>query len=980
VTRISAALAGAMRCPEPEPYVALVDTLIGARLAAPDGHVGLMEVGALIGLQIVGDLLSGGEGVGQRTALMRDRLVVARDALGDSPDDRVLGAVLSVAIASIGELLGDAKELGAALASSRAVFDAVADDGVSTGAARFAPALHLATATVEAAWHARGDDDAARDGVLAVIDANGERDVTRSLAVWGAEVYTDAVLRLIRGARQLLSAEDAALDAVAAASQPGPEERGEWRVGLEISRVLLWDVASSRPGGGGALDEADVVLRRLVTAALDEWDLRHTGWEMLELVPALHHASMRMLLEGSDADAERLADELGAVVSEGLARMSPELRDGDAAALGVLAVGRDALLTADTEGMSEIVASPEARQRWLLALAARSEAYTPELRFLTRALVGRAIAEPDLASGLAWLEHASADADDPRVSEVRYGLDLLRAAALASDPARHPDALEALDAALSVGAETAACGIVHEVEAMRPVRAWLLAQGGRHDEADAELATYLAAAAAGGPTEGVLRCEITAKQPGVSVNLTVEHGLQSIVLAHLDEGSLSIGAGHESSARPLTSTTCSSRPAPAFRHDVVLRAALLRAVLRMRADRDAGAALSDAVRLVARLRTGSEFTLPPALAAGLETSRDAAPVELLAWTSAMAFAHGHVSSAELLRGAARAWTDDPALQVASTPMELRGLGLDDRAPLVAAWLGADAEQGPDRLRQALAAGGASGRRPGGDGAAAAGAGPGGAARARIGAVGGAARGHAAARRHGAAADRPAGRRRGHRGPGTGRRVHRGRAAVDRHRGRARGRSSPARGDRGAAAGPPRRPFRGRAARVDRAPPPRGSRAAEPRVGARGRRGVPVHRRHLGGRGAALAGAQRGDGAGRDRPVRVAGHAGVAPAGDVGSGHRPLGADLGEHRVARPGGRRGHRADRRAGARASARPDRRGAPGAAGRARSGRRPDHPGGPPARTRRGGAGLPAEHCARVGRRSVVGIRGTMRGLEET
>ncbi len=714
-SRLFAAVGGVVACPQEEPLQRLTDTILQAGLQSQDSQADVLLTLYYAGFQMIGALFGGRGGDAARTvSLVRDGLTRVQTRLTAEPPDRALSAILGVVVTALDLAFQGQGDLGEELRRARATLQEIAAQPPPQDAPeilRLAPALHLALIGLDAAWSLAQSDDAHLQAALRDLDASLEQDLERLLAAYGADAYRPAFTRLARSAHRVLTAasadspDTAAMEAAAQdADTPDPAETRWWRVGLELGRVALWDIAGKR-------DRAEATLSRLIEAALDDFELRNTGWELLSLAPAAHRAILTFTLDDNPDDTalQTVGHALQGSLDSSLKRLSPALRDASAQEIGPLAALIDMLEVTQDVGPDRLVRDAAGRRAWAERWAERSKAYPDDLRAVAKTLTGALLFDDaNTAPAAAHLQQAAQLTQGTPLQRVSYAPLLLQASLLARTPQNHQAALSELDKAFVFTQEARSCDKTHEVEAALPAQAHLLAAAGRYDEADVVLGRYLNLIQKGFSGDATLQCQLVAYKPNFTLRMELKQSIQALFFNVNAEGDLSISAGFEGHSRDNARLMCASNTTDAARHDLELNAWLLRAAIALRAgkDKEAHLALLGANDVAYRLIYGSPLTLDGPSAAGMEGSREKAYLKLLGWVAAYAHAAGHVGpadnlklvGAQLLKARESSWAE--ALD-GEAPPHLQGLGFEHAGPLAAAWLPLESPEGLKAYEAAL---------------------------------------------------------------------------------------------------------------------------------------------------------------------------------------------------------------------------------------------------------------------------------------
>ena len=462
------------------------------------GHAAFMMAHAALDKRIMPAIVSAG--------LLRDALRRLQSGLGQSDEDVVLDASLSLVLGSIDELMSErqdlARRLDGVVRRVAPVVERATPDAPRL--VRYAPVVHLGALVVAVAVEARGGNQDRLALALARLEKAIDRDVDLFMKAEGDTRHTQSVVHMMRSlalsARALSDAKRApeAVKAAREAVQPSAEEQRYWSVGLNLGRVLVLDLAGHAAIESGVpfdreavLSETDKAWEQLADHAVRDFAEEGSGLEALHLLPALHRGLIAGLTTDGE-DRERLSAALEAAgkgTHSALARMRVEGKKPSE--IGFLAVLVDALRLAVAQGgPKRLVDDSAARRAWADALAGQADRYPPELSLVARIASGAAAYEaaPQVARKRFQAAANLVNRANPR--NVPYLPTLVEAAVMhhAGDTA---GAAQAVDRILSFGKEARSCRAPHEVDSLLPYRAWAAERLGQHEEADAALATYL---------------------------------------------------------------------------------------------------------------------------------------------------------------------------------------------------------------------------------------------------------------------------------------------------------------------------------------------------------------------------------------------------------------------------------------------------------------------------------------------------------
>ncbi|MFH1531923.1 MAG: hypothetical protein ABIK09_14450 [Pseudomonadota bacterium] len=680
-TRLVAAWVAAAACLDRGPVRDLTDRVVSA--AASGGTEPMAVLGALGGLagQIALTSLEGRAGdLASVLGEVAEALRRLREGLGNLREDRVLHASLGVFAGAAELFRGRAdlalKEVGTAAdllehlvesglespshreesGRGRPSHREEKDGGELSEIERLAPALRGGSLVALALLQWLTDQGALAAGTLQRLDATLEGDLSALFTVLETPDHSAGITRIVRGVTRTIAKDwPGATAALAAATVPDPSEDGWWAVGLDTGRMVAWDLLAilawkEAPAvGKAALVQGEAVSRRLVDDALEHFQVRGTGWELLTVLPLAHQAIPGFLLEETDWKAilKDLAREVEPALEKALAQVEPR-GDGPPGFTDLLV---DVLRDATEVGLDTLIDQGEgALPRLADLLEARVDGYQGELRFIlgmvaatVRFHVSPAAASavfeatrariPKSMAGVAWL---------PSVLEAALRLQGV------DDPVA---ALAKLDEVLAYGERAASCDGNDPVHALLPIRTWLREVTGDGAGAQQDYRAFRSMTGRGFPGHVTLACQLLSQRGSLTVNAQVGQNLAALFLTTGAEGSFNVGAGWTSAGRDVDEVGCWAAIAAGPRDDAVLHAHLAAAMYAMRRgdDRLAHRALTDAVTAGRRLLNGDKTILGVAGAASVEAALKTVALDLLAWVTFTARCRGHLSAADHLQ-------------------------------------------------------------------------------------------------------------------------------------------------------------------------------------------------------------------------------------------------------------------------------------------------------------------------------------------
>lgn len=712
--RLLTAVGTTTGCPDRAPATELTDYVLARALEADAGGAAVLALVGQAGFDLIATALTGGSvpDVMASAVMLRDGLAKVQGQLGDSQSDVNLQAVVAVAIGVVDTLTGRGGDLAQTLRDAALALDPGDVDPATLKDApalvKYQPGLHIGALSLLGLSYLLQGDEASLNKVLAALDRNYERDLKALLVAIDEEDHADAVVRLAGGLVSVgigLSSEVPNLKVVFTgaeeAATPGEGETGGWAVGLELGRVIVWDLAafvgsSDRQWVERAAAGADASLTRLANRALKDFELEGTSWEMLHTLPALHRAVFSWITQSEEGPAafKVAAPGIQSALQDALGKLPDDIRKAGPDELGLMGVVIDMMEVtvevgvANLDGDSALGTIGE-------ALSARTATWPARYRALGDGIAATVLLEggkPLLARDK--FETASDAAKSYGGKEAKWVPRLLEARALNKAGMGKP-ADKVVGELLTAADEALACDVVHPGQSLLLYRAWTLEKAGKHAEADAAIARYLGFIEERAyPGDGLLRCVAASNRRHFTLNANVSQRIGQMFMPTNSDGTFEVGAGLKSSVTEGDVLDCSIVPLPAARIDLILSAQLMRAAYAMRAgdQETASQALDGAVQAGNLTLYGSPGAVDPAVAGGLAKARaEQVPVTLILWVSQLARGHGHLGAAEALDAYARQLATErgtsPAAMGAEkeVPAQLAGLGLDGLGPIVAAW-------------------------------------------------------------------------------------------------------------------------------------------------------------------------------------------------------------------------------------------------------------------------------------------------------
>lgn len=746
VDRLTSAFGSSLSCPGRARLDGLVDDVLARAARSEDPGKGVLAVLVGAGANLAQAAITGrmDQAFAAADTLVRglDRV---REQLGDAPDDEALKATLTALVgvvrllqtgdqAAVGQVAGAAKALAGVGRPKGS--EAVPEDAPLV--VRLGPGLHMgALGLLALVQSIQGDADAA-EATLATLDQSLEKDAEALLRNLGAGENTEALVRTLKAARAVIEAAvadatpeaiDAATAAVRAAMAPGTGEQGWWAIGLDGGRLVLLDVLALMAADTSAdkaralLADAQTVAQRLVDTALDTFEVRGTGWELLSAVPPIHAVIGRTL--GADLTTEQTAklviEAVDAPVREALGRLASSVRAPDtqtgaqagARPLGYLDLTIDALEMATEIGAMRFAdATTEAMAELGARLLDRAAAYPPDLRGYAELTAGALLWSKDAAKGAAALDRAASTLGGSRMARYAW-LPLLAKARLAAADDDAKAALAATDAALAVGVEAHQCGKHHAVDGLLPYRMVALEALGRHDEARAAWRTWSELLDQGFTGDGTIQCQMMSYRGNVAANANIAHQPGAMMLpSGTNDGTFQVGLGFQSPERDHDRIVCAAGPLATRRSDRIAGIHLAAALYALHAGRDdeAHASLLDAWSELRLVAYGSPGTLGRMAGGAANEARDKVPLRTVAWVTTAARLRGHVHLAARIEEVAQLVAGVRGTTLAEAVQADDGLPeLIEEAefaaalePAVRAWFATSEEDDVDAAERALA--------------------------------------------------------------------------------------------------------------------------------------------------------------------------------------------------------------------------------------------------------------------------------------
>ena len=664
--RLVSAWAAAAVCLDRAPVRDLTDRVVSA--AASGGADPMAVLGALGGLagQITLSALEGSAGdLPTLLGEVADALRRLREGLGNAREERILHASLGVFVGAAELFSGRAGHALTEVSMAADLLDHLVESGrgrpshsgeeVRSEIERLAPALRGGSLVALALLQWITDQSGPAATTLQRLDATLEGDLSALFEVLDAPDHSAAITRIVRGVAKSVAKDwPGARLALEAATTPTPGESGWWAVGLDAGRMVAWDLLAILAWkevpdvGAAALAKGEAVARRLVDDALEQFQVRGTGWELLTVIPLVHQVIPGFLLEETDwkTIGKDLARAVEPALEQALARVPPR---GDARP-GFTDLLVDVLRDAIEVGLDVLVEQgEEALPRLADLLDARVEGYQGELRFLLGMLASAArfFHQPVAASeGLRRVGETAPEAF-AGIAWMPLLLDSMLQLEVAEDPKA---ALARLDRVIAAGERAASCDRDAPVHALLPARMWL-----REVTADAAGAVedhqaFQRMFDRGFPGHASFACRLNSQRGGLTVHAQVGQSLAAMLVPAGKEGSFNVGAGWTTVDRDADDVVCWVAAATGPRDDAALHAHLAAAFYAMRRGEDdvAHRALADAVAAGRRLLNGDKVVLGAAAATAIAAARDAVALDLMAWVSFTARIRGHISAADHL--------------------------------------------------------------------------------------------------------------------------------------------------------------------------------------------------------------------------------------------------------------------------------------------------------------------------------------------
>jgi len=721
VTRWFSASRGIAVCRRADSIAMLSDELLRGALQGRGGKGGAVKVLMLTGFHAIEAMINGRPQEGLvAIKVLRDGLERLSKRLGAGDEDRVLDAVIGVVSAAVDRMVTQSGELGVALERAAAALEPIArrqGTPQSPDLVRAAPGLHLGALALLAAVDGMDNDPQGRDAALARLQSSLQRDTSALLSAYGVSEQAPSILHIIKAATTLAASMgegthpdlDALFRDIEAASVPGAHEDRWWGVGLNLARLVLWDLAasavvrSSAPAGTAwsdmmanpkmrlALQRADEALVRLANGVVRDWGKDAPTWEFLYITPAINRGVTAMMTapEGAHDLGERAAVAMQGELDAGLARMSPRLRNARPDEVGFLAVLLDALEMAHDEGgMQALAKQTEARVRWARRLREQASGYPPEYRIVVQASTAAAEFDADSKKARFLFQQAAQEAAGSQFGDVAWLPRLVEALLLYHDD-DIAAALQSVDTILAQVEADAKCDKPHEIVGILPFRAYALERLNRHAEADATLQRYLDATRQFG-ADGLVGCRLVSYRNAFTFTVDLKQRIGAVFFPTSAEGTFQVGAGY-GDARNYDRLACESRPLMTLRLDLAMTAHLMRAAYALHAadDAAANAALVRAIGAGRMIVHGDVPSLGQQDGAAVQDAGKHAFIPMMVYVAAAARGRGHLAAADQLEelaagiASARSQTVAAALtERPGMPPQLDKLGFDPIDALV----------------------------------------------------------------------------------------------------------------------------------------------------------------------------------------------------------------------------------------------------------------------------------------------------------
>ncbi len=492
-------------------------------------------------------------------------------------------------------------------------------------------------------------------GTLQRLDVTLEGDLSALFKALDTPDHSAAITRIARGISKAIAKDwSAAVAALEEATIPGPEETGWWSVGLDAGRMTAWDLLAvlawkeAPEVGKAALAKGEVVSRRLVDNALEHFEVRGTGWELLTVLPLAHQVVPGFVAE--EADWKSILKELVLAVEPVLEQALSRVEAPGDAPLGFTDLLIDVLRDATDVGLDTMVEQREgALPRLADLLEARIRVYRGELRFILGMLAGTArfFSNTEAASQVFNLTLTMTPKSMGGVSWMPHLLEAMLLLRSAGDTAA---ALAKLDEVVAQGERAASCDVDDPVHALLPVRMWLREIAGDGVGATEDYRAFRRMTARGFAGYATIACRLNSQRGSLSVNAQLSQSLGALFIPAGTEGAFNVGAGWTSLARDMDDVGCWAAVAAGPRDDAILHTHLAAAMYAMRRGDDVAAhrALADAVAAGRRLVNGGPAILGKTKAAAVDAARKAVSLDLLAWVTFTARIRGHISAADRL--------------------------------------------------------------------------------------------------------------------------------------------------------------------------------------------------------------------------------------------------------------------------------------------------------------------------------------------
>ena len=642
----------------------IVDAALQAAFEAPERGPVMVELLGVIGLRGIQLFLSNqGASLSSLIGTLSHRLQDLRARLGDSDDDRVLGALLEGVVGLGQTMLGQPVDIAVTLGGVSASLAKIT--GADSDMQRLAPGLRLTALELALLFQYMGGDVDGAQRTLTSIDSVLAPGITSLLGAFGVEGQRDDVAETVRlfnlVAPLVLSSEPSEAEIANAFAKlretPEISSSGWWRLGVSVTQALLWDAMGLKARGANeealqteSMENARRLLDALAAKLPEEIALEHEGWSLLPTLPYLHEGLMRYVHSDEEQGfVESLELHSGILVKGVLLKLVQGLEVKQTEGIApVLAVALSSLAEVDLDALfkGEAVALQALSKHLVEAVAGWP---VVERMPVMVGAAGVLLASGDFDAAKALLGEASRALEGSSMTLYTYMPFLVALDMVEVDPGDPKAALDFLDQIFATRSAPGAC-VEHDViESLSLQRAWLLERIGQHEAADATLAGYAKRTGEGAPGNARVQCNFETQRGQFVVNGVVELGLSGLLIpTPSNQHSFQIGVGWQEYVNDQDSIACYAYPtAPAFEQHI--RAQLARAAYALRSGdgQTVQFAIDGALSGIALLVHGS-FADLGADASGFEQALTSIDIELIRWVSMMARLNGHPVAAFLL--------------------------------------------------------------------------------------------------------------------------------------------------------------------------------------------------------------------------------------------------------------------------------------------------------------------------------------------